>query len=88
VKRITERQAEVLETIISYINEHGYPPTLRWLGDWLGIASTNGVSDHLRALEKKGYIYQSGMASRGITVVRFPDGQPAMVRVCKKENNQ
>jgi len=89
MKRITERQAEVLTEIITYINEHGYPPTLRWLGKWLGIASTNGVNDHLRALERKGYICrQEDFLSRGIAVIKFPDGQPAMVRVCKKETNQ
>ena len=50
--RITHRQAEVLD----FIERMPIPPTLREIGAELGIASTNGVNDHLRALERKGRI--------------------------------
>jgi SOS-response transcriptional repressor LexA len=50
--RLTNRQAEVLD----FIERSSIPPTLREIGAELGIKSTNGVNDHLRALERKGRI--------------------------------
>lgn len=63
---LTRRQRLVLDFVVSFLRERGYPPTLREIGAHLGIKSTNGVSDHLRALERKGYIVRSSMLSRGI----------------------
>jgi SOS-response transcriptional repressor LexA len=61
---LTRRQAHVLELI-----ERGpVPPTLREIGEIMGIRSTNGVNDHLRALERKGRIARSDMKSRHLTV--------------------
>ncbi len=57
---LTPRQREVLDTIKRYAECYGFPPTVRELGEMLGIKSTNGVNEHLRALEKKG------------AIVRFP----------------
>jgi SOS-response transcriptional repressor LexA len=50
--RLTHRQAQVLD----YIEREPIPPTLREIGRELDIKSTNGVNDHLRALERKGRI--------------------------------
>jgi repressor LexA len=61
---ITDRQRMVLEYICGSIDERGYPPTLREIGNKLGIRSTNGVNDHLRALERKGYLTREDMKSR------------------------
>ncbi len=66
MKNLTNRQNEVLHTIYNSIAEHGIPPTLREIGSKLGIHSTNGVNDHLNALEKKGMIRRRDMQSRGI----------------------
>ena len=44
----------------------GVPPSIRQIGEALGISSTNGVRAHLQALEKKGYIHRSSRTSRGI----------------------
>ena len=44
----------------------GYPPTLREIGSRMGIRSTNGVNDHLRALERKGYLTREDMKSRAL----------------------
>lgn len=54
----------VLEYICESIEDRGYPPTLREIGLKLGIRSTNGVNDHLRALERKGYLTREDMKSR------------------------
>jgi repressor LexA len=61
---LTDRQRLVLEYICTSIDDRGYPPTLREIGNKLGIRSTNGVNDHLRALERKGYLTREDMKSR------------------------
>jgi repressor LexA len=61
---LTDRQRMVLEYICGSIDERGYPPTLREIGNKLGIRSTNGVNDHLRALERKGFLTREDMKSR------------------------
>src|SRR3954447_9558484 len=66
---LTERQQQVLEYIRSSIADRGYPPTLREIGAHMGIRSTNGVNDHLRALERKGYLTREDMKSRALRPV-------------------
>jgi repressor LexA len=66
---LTERQQEILAFINRSIAERGYPPTLREIGHQFGIKSTNGVNDHLRALEKKGYLQREDMKSRALRPV-------------------
>jgi len=66
VQKLTHRQEMVLQYIQSSITERGYPPTLREIGNFMGIRSTNGVNDHLRALERKGYLTREDMKSRAL----------------------
>src|SRR4029079_18032607 len=66
---LTDRQREILEFITQSINQRGYPPTLREIGTHFGIKSTNGVNDHLRALEKKGYLQREDLKSRALRPV-------------------
>ena len=55
-KQLTKRQHTVLETIRDWIRQRGYPPTIRELGRLLGIKSLRGVTTHLDAIAKKGYL--------------------------------
>src|SRR5215510_10622196 len=66
---LTERQRQVLEFIARSIRERGYPPTLREIGEQMGIRSTNGVNDHLKALERKGYLLREELKSRALRPV-------------------
>ncbi len=66
MQELTERQHLVLQFIQESIAERGYPPTLREIGARMGIRSTNGVNDHLRALERKGYLKREDMKSRAL----------------------
>lgn len=75
MQKLTERQRAVLTFISASIDERGYPPTLREIGNHLGIKSTNGVNDHLRALERKGFLTREDMKSRTLRLVRSPDGR-------------
>ena len=63
---LTHRQQMVLDYIRRSITDRGYPPTLREIGSFMGIRSTNGVNDHLRALERKGYLTREDMKSRAL----------------------
>jgi len=69
---LTKRQAQTLEFIRRSIEQRGYPPTLREIGEHMGIRSTNGVNDHLRALERKGYLRREDMKSRALKLVEDP----------------
>lgn len=66
MQKLTDRQNMVLDFIQSSISDRGYPPTLREIGNHMGIRSTNGVNDHLRALERKGYLLREDMKSRAL----------------------
>lgn len=64
---LSPRQRDVLDFIRSALNQRGYPPTYREIGDALGISSTNGVADHVKALVRKGFLEKSGGgAARGL----------------------
>ena len=75
-KPLTERQRSVLNFIESQIAQMGYPPTIREIGKHLNIRSTNGVNDHLKALERKGYIKRQGQKSRTLRVVAQAEPAP------------
>ncbi|MBK8479642.1 MAG: transcriptional repressor LexA [Proteobacteria bacterium] len=66
---LTARQAQVLAYIGECIEARGFPPTLREIGERLSIRSTNGVNDHLRALERKGYLERELWKSRALRPV-------------------
>ncbi len=67
-KELTARQREVLDAIIDYQARKGYMPSIRELGKALGISSLRGVTIHLDALERKGYIERES-TSRSIKVL-------------------
>ena len=64
----TPRQLDVLRAIDTGRRTNGHPPTIRELGDQLGIRSTNAVADHLRALAKKGLATWSATKGRTLAV--------------------
>ncbi len=64
--QLTHRQKEVFEFIRDKIDNRGYGPTVREIGEFFEIASPNGVMCHLKALEKKGLITREPNMSRAI----------------------
>ena len=64
---LTVRQKAIYDFLLKTIREKGFAPSIPEIGKQFKIASTNGVSDHLKALEKKGYIRRVG--KRAIEVV-------------------
>ncbi len=75
---LTDRQQAILDFITQSIEERGYPPTLREIGEHFGIRSTNGVNDHLRALEKKGHLLREDLKSRALRPVGAPSSAAAL----------
>lgn len=75
LKKLTKRQSAVLDFICAQIEDEGYPPTIREIGDHLGIKSTNGVNDHLKALERKGYLEREDGKSRALKPLHRADGE-------------
>ena len=68
MKNLTKRQEEILDLIKSHISDFGFPPTRADIANTLGFKSPNAAEQHLRAIEKKGYIKILSGASRGIVL--------------------
>jgi repressor LexA len=66
MRKLTPRQQEIYEYLEDHLREHGYPPTLREICANFGMKSTRAASDHLIAIERKGYITRTKDRSRGI----------------------
>lgn len=76
MKKLTEKQKQILELIGRHVKERGFPPTMQELADELGIRSKNAIFKHLASLESKGFIQRhGGGTARGITVLH-PMGLP------------
>ena len=58
-KGLTKRQEDILDFILHYVETEGYPPSIREIGQNFEIGSLRGVTVHLDALERKGYISRS-----------------------------
>jgi repressor LexA len=74
---LTDRQRQALDYIADCLSLRGYPPTLREIGEHMGIRSTNGVNDHLKALERKGYLVREELKSRALRPVDFRETRDA-----------
>ena len=85
LRKLSERQRNILVYIRDYLEERGYPPSIREIGDRVGISSTSVVDYNLRALERDGYIRRDREVSRGLELVgdqRSPrEAAPRLIRV-------
>ena len=68
---VTERQAQVLETVRNYLMLRGFPPTRAEIGRALGLKHQSAVDNHLHALAKKKYLELSPGVERGIRLLRL-----------------
>ena len=80
---LTERQRAVLDIIRRSLAEHGYAPTLREIGAHLKIKSTSGVSNHLMALERKGYLRRDSAKSRALQLLDQPTREQLIARLAQ-----
>jgi repressor LexA len=86
---LTQRQEEILNFINQYVNDNGFPPSVREIGRQFGIYPAT-VQDHITALERKGYLQKKRFQSRTLSVPsaarrqlgpRSGDGIPIVGRV-------
>ncbi len=62
----TERQERILEVIRDFTEEHGYPPSVREIGERVGLSSSSTVQSHLKSLEKRGLIFRDPTKPRAL----------------------
>jgi repressor LexA len=77
-RKLSERQKNILKYIQSYVEERGYPPSIREIGDRVGISSTSVVDYNLKVLERDGYIRRDREVSRGLELVGGQRGGKAL----------
>jgi repressor LexA len=66
---LTQRQRQILQYICQHIEMHGYPPTVREIGEAVNLSSSSTVHAHLRNLQEKGLIRRDAVLTRAIKVV-------------------
>ncbi|MCK5116805.1 MAG: repressor LexA [Candidatus Aegiribacteria sp.] len=69
MKKITDRQKQVLDYICDFIDEHSYAPSIRDIQKHFGLKSTKGVKDHIDRLVEKGYLNRTDGTARALKVV-------------------
>ncbi|MFR9729235.1 transcriptional repressor LexA [Saccharopolyspora sp. MS10] len=68
-EELSDRQLKVLESIRSWMRDHGYPPSVREIGDAVGLTSTSSVAYQLRVLERKGFLRRDPHRPRTVGVL-------------------
>jgi repressor LexA len=66
---LSHRQRQILQCIVQHTETHGYPPTVREIGEAVGLSSSSTVHAHLRTLETAGLIRRDAVLTRAIRVV-------------------
>src|SRR5437762_2112749 len=82
-KKLSERQKNILKYIEEYVDERGYPPSIREIGDRVGISSTSVVDYNLKVLERDGYLRRDREVSRGLELIGPSKGKQAEPRVMR-----
>ena len=76
---LTDRQRQILDFLMKYVDAHGYPPTVREIGEAVGLASPSTVHAHLANLERAGHLRRDPTKPRAIELRREPKAAPADV---------
>ena len=74
---LTGRQQEIWNFLTDYVDDHGYPPTVREIGEAVGLASPSTVHAHLANLERAGLIKRDPTKPRALELRRDPRPEPA-----------
>jgi repressor LexA len=73
---LTERQREIWEFVVAYVDRQGYPPTVREIGEAVGLASPSTVHAHLANLERAGLLRRDPTKPRALELVGHERGEP------------
>ena len=86
--KLSERQRNILKFMDRYVDEHGFPPTIREIGSATGIDSTSVVNYNLNKLVQAGFLERAESKSRGLRLIRaIPNGRASFSRVQAIVNN-
>jgi repressor LexA len=77
---LTPRQRQILEIIESYMRDRGYPPSVRDIGEAVGLTSPSTVHTHLKALQRHGYLRRDPTKPRAIEVRWDPNSDAVIER--------
>lgn len=69
-ERLTDRQKAIISFIEKHVNQYGFPPTIREIGEATGIGSTSVVNYNLNKLTRLGYLTRTSTKSRGLKLVQ------------------
>jgi repressor LexA len=78
-KPATDRQRRILEVIRNFTAEHGYPPSVREIGERVGLSSSSTIHAHLKALERRGLISRDPTKPRAMRSGEFPVAKETVV---------
>ena len=67
-KKLTDRRRQILRFIAEATDEHGYPPTVREIGEAVGLSSSSSVHFHLKALTEGGFLHRDGSLTRALRI--------------------
>lgn len=79
MKQLTAKQQQIYDYIIAFTDEHGYPPSVREIGEYVGLKSPSTVHFHLKGLQSAGLITQAAGKTRAISVAA--EAQPKKDKV-------
>jgi repressor LexA len=74
---LTERQQEIWNYLVEYVDSHGYPPTVREIGERVGLASPSTVHAHLANLERAGLLRRDPTKPRALELIGRERSEPA-----------
>src|SRR5215468_11161185 len=66
---LTQRQQEIWQFLVEYVDGHGYPPTVREIGEAVGLASPSTVHAHLANLERAGLLKRDPSKPRALDLI-------------------
>lgn len=86
-KSLTKRQSEALQFIKSFVASNGYPPTVREIGEKLGLQSSSTAFNLLEQLVKKGYV-SKGPGPRMLRVIKKLEAKNHEFERCEDSNSR
>ena len=80
---LTDKQKHILNFLQKFMNENGYPPTVKEIMVHFNFASPTAVTTHLTALEKKGYVKKTGKRARGSVPINTVEKKDNLIKIGK-----
>jgi repressor LexA len=80
---LTGRQREIWSFLVDYVDRHGYPPTVREIGEAVGLASPSTVHAHLANLERAGLLRRDPTKPRALELVGRVKAEPSVAELPK-----